>query len=452
MSTVALLAAWALGFPWVRASRIARAHLPLEIAFALPFGLGSTAALFYLCLWAGLKPLPAALAADAAVLLAGLAAWKLAGNAPEDAPPQPAFRLHWAALGAFCVAMLLFAAGLYTTSVNNPQGNWDAWAIWNLRARFLAGAGSWQAASSTDLGLSHPEYPTLWSSAVARAWSYAGSTFSPSAPIGAATLAALGLPVLLALALGAATTPVLGWFAGLLLLMTTGLWRQAGGQYADVPLGLFLLASLSAAFLAQKKNWSGPALALAGAFASFAAFTKNEGQLGLVLLAATLAVVARARIVFFLAGAAPVALLAAAYRLLLAPPVKVFAPELISGPRVRELVPALLLRIWELGQFPAHPLLLAAVMIALLGLRPLRERLWPLALPGLLLLGDLVVLLGTPNDLVWQIETALDRLLVQLMPALLFAFCLWPKAPASAPEPASPKDQPSAPPRLRKPR
>ena len=52
---------------------------------------------------------------------------------------------------------------------NNPQGNWDAWSIWNLRARFLAAGGIVaHRAWSPLLSSTHPEYPLLTSAFVAR--------------------------------------------------------------------------------------------------------------------------------------------------------------------------------------------------------------------------------------------------------------------------------------------
>src|SRR5579871_5924244 len=57
----------------------------------------------------------------------------------------------------------------------HPHGDWDAWAIWNLRARFFyRGGEQWTAAFSPLLSWSHPDYPLLIPGAVARGWTYAG--------------------------------------------------------------------------------------------------------------------------------------------------------------------------------------------------------------------------------------------------------------------------------------
>jgi len=60
-----------------------------------------------------------------------------------------------------------------------PHGAWDAWAIWNLRARFLAGPGdAWRAAFDDALAWSHTDYPLLLPATVARA----GCSIRPRPP------------------------------------------------------------------------------------------------------------------------------------------------------------------------------------------------------------------------------------------------------------------------------
>jgi hypothetical protein len=74
---------------------------------------------------------------------------------------------------ALLLVMLLAIATFVMSGFwqTNPHGNWDAWAIWNLRARFLIHGGNVaQRAWSPALISSHPEYPLLVSGFVARCW------------------------------------------------------------------------------------------------------------------------------------------------------------------------------------------------------------------------------------------------------------------------------------------
>ena len=73
----------------------------------------------------------------------------------------------------FWIALALSILFFIIRSFNNPHGEWDAWAIWNMRARFLYRSGSnWLNAFSNIYGWSHPDYPLLLSSNVARIWHY----------------------------------------------------------------------------------------------------------------------------------------------------------------------------------------------------------------------------------------------------------------------------------------
>jgi hypothetical protein len=71
-------------------------------------------------------------------LLAGMGAlswFGRAGIASEDVSIRP-FRYTWVLAGLCALALALTAASL--ASFDLPHGDWDAWSIWNLRAKFLA--------------------------------------------------------------------------------------------------------------------------------------------------------------------------------------------------------------------------------------------------------------------------------------------------------------------------
>jgi hypothetical protein len=72
--------------------------------------------------------------------------------------------------------------------------------------------------------------------------------------------------------------------AGLILMTSSSFPMQPMAQYADVPLSFYYLATLALAFLSATSEVRRPILgAMVGAFASFAAWTKNEGLVFFVL-------------------------------------------------------------------------------------------------------------------------------------------------------------------------
>ncbi len=433
MNVLAWLTTGLAGWFWARAllprpAAPAWIRLGREAAMGLAFGIGGTAAVFFALLWAGLTPEAAAWAADGAVLVSGAAVWALRRGgeiAAESAPQAARLPYGWLAVIAAAACGAAFVAGAWLMLKAGPQGDWDAWAIWNVRAKFLAHEGLWRNAVSPELTATHPEYPLLWSAAVARAWAESGQ-MAHSAPQAGAFVVAVTLVLLFASGLAARAGREWAALGTATLLMTVSLWRTTPGQYADVPLAMFVLGAVIAAAAAQQAGWSAAGLALSGALASFAAFTKNEGLAFCIILAAALAGAARVRAVWYLAGAAPVLVLTGLFHWLLAPP-----KPMLSGASFQQLgrlgavLKGMAAEAWALGDLPAHPLLF--VLLLLFAFRPKWpwRPLWPAAAALLLLAADAAVMWGVAADVQWQLRTAADRLLLQAWPVLLLCAFWW---------------------------
>jgi hypothetical protein len=215
-----------------------------------------------------------------------------------------------AAIGLL-LALAMATAAIATSWDANPQGDWDAWAIWNLRARFLASSGALaQRAWSPVLGAStHAEYPLLLSSFVARCWAFSHS-FSTVVPAATSYVFFLALIALVAGGMAALRGPTLGMLAALVLASTPALLHQVPNQYADVPLACYFAGAIVFALLDRP--------ILAGIFAGCAAWTKDEGVLFLVVLLVITAAWKRRTAVATLAGAAPAAALAIVFKTWLA--------------------------------------------------------------------------------------------------------------------------------------
>ncbi len=458
MNVLAWLTAAGAGWFWVRAlwprpegGRL-WARLTAELALSFIFGVGACATAFFALLWSGLKPGAAAWSGDAAVLAGGVVLWLIRRGRKGGGEPEEAIRplpLAWMAGLAAALSFVAFlaAAGVYLRA--NPQGDWDAWAIWNLRAKFLASEGFWRNAVSPELTETHPEYPLLWPAAVARAWAESGSV-SQAAPQTGAWLAAASLVLLFAGGLG--MTGGWPWAAAgtATLLMTVPLWRSAGSQYADVPLAMFFLGSVIAGELARRAGWSGPIAALSGALAAFGAFTKNEGLVFCLLMAGAVLFMARQRAAWWLAGAVPALALTLLFQWLLAPSKSLLSmASFQQAGRLATVLEGMAGAVWKSGGFPAHPLLFAAILLAVFRPEKPWKPAWPAAVAGLMLCADIAVMWGSPNDAAWQVGTAADRLLMHVMPVLILCAFWW---LAKAPEQAAAVEPPAKPEPRRKPR
>ena len=325
-------------------------------------------------------------------------------------------------IGVLILALVIATGGIIQAWSMNPQGHWDALSIWNLRARFLsAGGGLASRAWSPLLTSTHPEYPLLTSSFIARCWVYGRSTtvaipmvtayFFLLAMISTATA---GIAVFRA-------SGVLGLLFGLTLIGTPSLMHEVATQGADFPVACYFLAAVTLLLLDRP--------ALAGLMAGFAAWTKDEGVLFFAVLLVTTIGFRRRKIARLVTGALPVATLVFAFKMLK-------GSAYVSGRGAPEIVDRILdpgrygMILGALGkQFVRmvpwlyHPIVPALLLVVVLRLE--RQKRQDLCYSGtisaLLLLGYCAIYVITPYDLAWQLRTSLSRLFVQFWPTLLLA-------------------------------
>lgn len=398
---------------------------PRWAGWLLVFGAGSalgialTSCLFFLCLLL-LPGMPRASLCIRLALLAVLAYECRRKRLPAQNPPGPQHAYAALLWVAFAAALLLVTNGMSSAWDANPHGNWDAWSIWNLRARFLAGGdGLVSRAWSLKLSFTHPEYPLLLSSFVAACWSDAGAV-STTAPLATAYLFFLALVALVTGGIAALRGAASGLLAGICLMGIPTLMMEVPAQYSDVPLACFLAGAVLLALL----DWP----VAAGAMAGCAAWTKDEGLLVLAILFVAVAILQKPRLWRFCCGAAPVAILALIFKFGIARGVQ----SLVSAGQVQKLTDfsrysaiasAMLREIYHWHVEWYHPVLPLAILLIGLGLdrRYWRETVFCGAIALALLIGYFGVYLITPNDLQWQMDTSLTRLLVQVAPLILIA-------------------------------
>jgi hypothetical protein len=433
----------------------------LHASLGIGLGIGSTSCLYFLLLAGGAASLSVIAGCEMVALCAAgaLVLRQRTASPPGGSPaPSPSFSWNWLTALGLAAMLAIFLASFANISGLNPQGDWDAFAIWNLRARFLIHTGTWKyAVTALPVG-THMEYPLLLPGVVARGWIYAGSP-APMVPIAAALVFAVALAILLVSALALARGASIGLLAGVVLLANPSFVKQAPSQYADVPLAFFFLAALALIVLGGQSARPARYVSLAGVFAGFAAWTKNEGSLLLVALAAALLVSAwrsagwrsaARQSGIFLLGTLPGLLLVLWFKAALAPPDPLAAQmtvnlghDLANAGRWLQVAGGFLKQAWELYVFPGPSLALLAVTCGLLRLGP-RNSLSPAPLLAVLIVlaGYFAIFLVTTYDLEWLFGSALDRLYMHVWPALVLAVFLLLRRPedfAIVSSPAKPK-------------
>jgi len=420
-------------FGWI----LVRLLAPLPLSVEIPLGAGIGAAIFsaiyFVLTCAATASRSVILSVEIIALVTGAAlAWRFR-RARATAPNIASPKWIWALRIAAALALIIAGMDFFQSITANPDGGYDAAAIWKIRARYLAGgSATWRYAITETSGVSHPGYPLLLSGFIARTWTLIGDLRSstPAALSGVFTLATLAL---LFGSVAMLAGEALGWLALLVLCATEGFMSQAAVQYADIPLAFFILGSVALLAIAAQRNWSALIVALAGFSAGAAAWTKNEG-LAFVLIVLILALWRGGfrTALFAAAGAAPMLVVTIALKLMAQGRDSVF-PEtvgqalrmLADGSRWPEILSSFSRNFWQLGPPWAHPFLLIAVLAWAFGFIPhVRSRLWLLAAPAALLAADIAVYLVTMSGLTWQLDTSNNRVIAQVWPALLFGFFL----------------------------
>jgi hypothetical protein len=450
--------ALAVGLLWPGRPGLARVRV-LKASLAAGLGLGLTAEIYFLWLWttgASRRSLPFVEATVLAALAAGFFLFRRrrsgrSGDVPEAGEASGGARLRPTPrilAAAFAIALVPACYALLSAFLHEPQGGWDAWMSWNLKARFFFRAGDhWRDAFSGLFWGANPSYPVFLPSAVARSWLYAGREIELTPALVGALFTAATV-ALASSALGLLRSGGQAFLAGLLLVATPFLVEQGAAQTADVPLGFFLLAAIASICLQEKLSpGGGGLLALAGLSAGFAAWTKNEGLLFVAaLLVSAFWVLARRdgvrisarRLAAFAAGLLAILPLVIAAKIRLAP----LDPLLGWEPyRLRQLLD--LQRYWtilkafgsgalEFGQWPVQLAPLLAFYGLLLGVdreetRGRGARIG-IATLGLVLAGYFAVFLTSIEDLAWHLKVV-DRLFLQLWPSAVFLFFLLLRTP-----------------------
>jgi hypothetical protein len=377
----------------------------------------------------------------------------------------------------FAIALCVAIYSAVLRSLVHPHGDgWDAFAIWNLHARFLFRAGAaWRDGFTSVIAWSHPDYPLLLPASIAHFWNYLGRE-SQAAPgtIGLVfTFSTVAVLVSSLAILRGHTNAMLG---GLVLLATPFFIEQGASQYADVPLSFFFLAAIVLQCLGQSSSAADPhsaarLYALAGVSAGLAAWTKNEGLLfAFALLISEFLLLTRSRLshrdyrrsprpsagvrelAFFVIGLVPLLVLIFWFKHSIAPAGDLF-PGFAQAAR-KMLEPC---RYWIVFRWFAKTLLrfgnwwlvpgsLLLPVFYFLGVR--REKIGGAWRPsrsaialGLTLAGYFAIYLITPYDIFWHLRNSLNRLFLQLWPSAVFlSFLAAPRALQEAAHPDELRD------------
>ncbi len=449
---------------WCRGERLAWA---LAWAPALAFGVPSVA--LFAARWCGFSGWGSwvLVALPLLALLAFAARWRGAdvrGSGEADELPATRSRgeraraaplIRVAGAGLLLVTVVLLGNSFRTWRTAQPEGMWDAVAIWNSGARFLARAVPERLPELIGAQQEgHPQYPLFLGAAVAAQFEL-GRTETTAIPLGMSLVFLFGLGAAAHLLVRLAGALLFATPAVLLVMSTPIVWKWAFAQVADLPLAYLAVAAALPLVLALERpraafEGGGPPPVLAGFVLGLLPWTKDEGTvLALVLVAVTVWVArpsgeARAsrrclrsppalvrRAGPFALGALPGCAAMLIFKLAWAPERPPQERFLSGGDKLGQLADPERWRIVAgealrlLDPRSGAPLFGFAWPLLAVGLLFWAGRLRRRRSPGALLLlgtaavtfaGYIAAFLLSPYDLSWHVGSSMDRLLLQLLP------------------------------------
>lgn len=432
----------------------------LRFSLALGLGTGFSSILFYLLLVIGLQPRASAWVTHGLLLAATIALYvsrrgrlgKIAAEvaplylvAPVEGIEQVRLRL----VNFFLIALLVLGIAVNTgvfvsDTLQRPHGDWDAFATWNLKSRFLFRGGEhWKNMFSERIVFGHADYPLLVPATNAQAWLISGRE-STLAPAVLAFLFAADTTILMAAVMWLVKSRFGSYITAISLLSCPSFIQIAALQFADLPLCYFVACSSGMLILARRLEKSS-LWYLCGLFAGFAMWTKNEGAAFMLsLLGAVVLVLVRPdwksmvtvvrRIVI---GALPGLLAYVIFKTLTHQPNEVFAGQTLSSVLGR-LTPERLSLVVQASficlSLPSdwlfnYPAVLLYMLIFKFD-RNYQSVVWLLVVATVLFgTAFTLIYLVTPFNLVWQVGTTVSRLKMHLLPMIVFALFLLVKIP-----------------------
>ncbi|CAB1056217.1 hypothetical protein D1BOALGB6SA_953 [Olavius sp. associated proteobacterium Delta 1] len=440
-----------------------KVNLLISICLGIGLGLGITSSLAFL--W---------LATDGqltsqyyigefslAVILAFSAGYRIATLKKTQSDPVLCSNPEYSSLGwlknIFLILLLFSVASfLLKTFGDSPHGKWDAWAIWNFRARWLfRGGDQWAYGFSNYVIDSHPDYPQLLPVSVFRGWNLVGKD-TITIPILIAGFFTFGSILLILSSIARFRGPNQGYLAAVTMLLTTKFLKVGAHQYSDNPLAFYILSTII--LFSIKKRYPAAALRimfLAGMTTSCAFWTKNEGLVFCVLIILVhfigdmiLNDWRRSLKEFssFISGLTPVLGTWILFKLKFAPPNDIvnlnrlsdFGNNLLDFDRYHMVLVAF---VKEIFFFNDGVFFLLVVYLSISGINKVllkdRQFLAQAALPVLLLgcyfFTYVIFSHNNLNNLEWHLGSSLDRLVIHIWPAWVFLFFYGVDGPEKSP-------------------
>ncbi len=335
----------------------------------------------------------------------------------------------------FIILSIIILIPLYLEAKHYPYGGWDAWSVWNLKARFLFLAKkNWQDIFSPILWRSSPHYPILLPLINIWGWSLLSqpSSITPAITASIFTFITIGLlfsmlkpyinHILLYLTVFATTTNPL-------------FLKLACSQYCDIVFGYYLLATISCLIMAKQTKKTSFCL-LTGLFTGILSFTKPEGLVsaGILLLLyipylvyqnKSYSIYIKKITVKFIAGLSITSMIPAIFYIVYAPANITFENKISSMNlldilfRIRAIFYSYFMKLININQW--HGLLLFLFILLITNQKKASDQ-YIIIIPIYLIIYTIITsfyyFINTYFEINWWLGVTLDRIIFALLPTI----------------------------------
>jgi len=326
------------------------------------------------------------------------------------------FNINYISISSIIIVMIIVYKYFLRAS---KWGQWDAWAIWNLHAKFFYYDENWHQLFTNKIAWSHPDYPLFQPLLIALIWKSIGS-INYLVPIIFNLIPLIGVVIILNKSVN---SKVIGIVLLLFIMFDSKLIGFFATQYADGFVAFYYLLTISLLVdLIRTKFENKINVYLLGIIAAASIWIKNEGMIFFIITCTIIFIFNDYKLFLrFLIGALPVLLIFMFFKYVFAPP-----NDIISGQSTKTIDKILdynrylliLKYFWNIvwNNFPSIILFVLLIIFT-----PLKKRLnYSFLVIVLSLVVYLSIYIITPHDLKWHLETSLDRLIFQLYPSFLF--------------------------------
>ena len=400
-------------------------ELRFRILFSIPLGFGISSVLYflYLCLNINNFKFFGILEITVMVILALL-------YFNEEKPDMSKHKFK--KLSSWFYILNLYAVLIYLKYfVNNPMGSWDGFRIWNIKAEFLTlNTPLWQNVFSLPHFMSHNDYPLMLPSFTARMWNYAGGeNFFLNIITG--LFFTFGLVYLLYQALEYFKSKKIAVVVTSVFMILDIFLVNGAAQCSDIPLAYMYLSCIICLFLYfRKEKFS--YITLATIFAALSAWTKNEGMMFFLIYFALITGWLLYKKMYQKAAVTTAITCAALAFLGWFKYISNTPNDIIAGFFLLKTYNfafewsryVIILKSLISQLFTKFTLIFILLILCIKGFKIKEKNKTPFILSciiiGLCAIGYFGVYVISPHDIKWLTDNSMDRLILQLLPAVLF--------------------------------